>query len=71
MSELELNAEEAFVGTVEPEGADRLDTATMSRNARQKTLFCPPPVAVHDDGNVLRDTVGIRNRTRRTVKNSH
>ena len=30
MSELELNAEEAFVGTVEPEGADRLDTAKLT-----------------------------------------
>ncbi|MBK9012126.1 phosphotransferase family protein [Novosphingobium sp.] len=30
MSAVELNAEEAFVGTVEPEGADRLDTAKLT-----------------------------------------
>ncbi len=30
MSDLELNAEEAFVGTVEPEGADRLDTVKLT-----------------------------------------
>jgi hypothetical protein len=31
----------------------------MTRRARHEALFCPAPVAIHDDGDMMRDTRGI------------
>jgi hypothetical protein len=46
-------------GRMSPHVADRIDAGAMSLNPRKMTLRRPPPIPVHDHGDVRREPLEI------------